>query len=79
VKVEKPIRVMVPGATVVRAFYSEFSRVPRAPSGQRFSADLVDVLRTAVYLVVSVPAYVLASMAFAAAIYLRLAGALLLK
>jgi len=79
VKVEKPIRVMVPGTTLVRAFYSEFSRVPGAPAGQRFSADLVDVLLTAVCLLVSVPAYVVASMAFAAAIYLRLAGALLLR
>jgi len=64
---------------MVRALYSEFGRVPGAPTGQRFSADLVDVLRTALYLMVSVPAYVVASMFFAAAIYLRLAGALLLK
>jgi len=79
VKVGKPVRVMAPGMTVTRAFYSEFNRVPGAPTGQRFSTDLVDVLCTAVYVVVSVPAYVLASMALAAAVYLRLAGALLLK
>ena len=78
-KVEKPIREIRTGEMTVRQLYAEFSRALSAPAGQHFALDLLDVMRTAVYVVVSVPAYALAGVVFAAAIYIRLAGALLLK
>jgi hypothetical protein len=81
VKVEKPIREMLAGEMTPREFYAGFGRAltAPAPAGRHFALDLLDVMRTAVYVIVSVPAYALASVVFAAAIYVRLAGALLMK
>lgn len=76
-KVEKPIRGLLSGEMTLSEFYAECGRTLTAPPGQHFAADLLDVMRTAAYILVSVPAYVLASLAFAAAVYIRLAGALL--
>lgn len=76
-KIEKPIRGMHPGEVMLREFHAELGRALAARPGQHLAADLLDVLRTAVYLLVSVPAYVLASLALAVAMYVRLAGALL--
>ncbi len=78
-KVEKPVRSIHSGEVMVREFCAEFGRALTAPAQNSFAYDLFDVVRTAVYVMVSVPAYALASLFFAAAIYLRLAGALLLK
>jgi hypothetical protein len=70
---------MYPGETMVREFHAELSRVLAAHPKQHFATDLLDVLRTALYLLVSVPLYALASVAIAAAMYVRLAGALLIE
>ncbi len=75
-KIEKSIRVMVPEATEAAALHSSFGRVLWAPAGQGFSGGLVDVLRSAVCLMVFVPACIVAGVAVAAAIYIRLVYAL---
>jgi hypothetical protein len=62
---------------LLREFHAELSRVLAAHPGQHFAADLFDVMRTALYVLVSIPAYMLASIAIAAATYVRLAGILL--
>lgn len=76
-KIDKPVRGVYPGEVWVREFHAELSRVMAAHPRQHFAADLLDVVRTALYLLVSVPLYALASVAIAAAMYVRLAGALL--
>lgn len=79
-KVEKPVRGLHTGEMLVREFYAECNRVfATAPSAPSVAYDLFDVMRTTLYVVVSVPAYALVSLLFAAALYIRVAGALLLR
>jgi hypothetical protein len=77
VKIEKSFREMYSGEMLLREFQAELNRALAAHPGQHFVVDMLDVLRTALYVLISVPFYVIASLALAAATYVRLAGALL--
>jgi hypothetical protein len=77
VKIQKSVRETYTGEVLWRELQTEFGRVLARRPRQHFVADLLDVLRAALYLLIFVPAYVLASLAFAAAFYVRLSGALL--
>jgi hypothetical protein len=76
-KIEKFIREAYSGELLLREFQAELGRTLAAHPGQHFLVDMFDVLRTALYVLVSLPIYVVASLCFAAATYVRLAGALL--
>lgn len=76
-KIEKSFRELYSGEMLLRQFEAELNRALAAHPGQHFAADMFDVLRTALYVLISVPLYLVASLAFAAATYVRLAGALL--
>jgi hypothetical protein len=77
VKIEKSFRALHSGEMLLREFEAELNRALAAHPGQNFAADMFDVLRTAFFVLISVPVYVIASLAFAATAYVRLAGALL--
>lgn len=76
-KIEKSFRQWYSGESLLRGFEAELNRALAAHPGQHLAVDMFDVLRTALYILLSVPLYLIASVAFAAATYVRLAGALL--
>ncbi|WP_169740789.1 hypothetical protein [Nevskia soli] len=77
-KIVKPVRRLRCGDALAREDYAELSLIWPDTVNQNFTADLVDVVRTLAYLTISVPLYLLASIALAVALYIRCAGLLLL-
>jgi len=77
VKIEKSFRQLYSGEMLLRQFEAELNRALVAHPGQHLAADMFDVLRTALYVLISVPLYLVLSVLFAAATYVRLAGVLL--
>jgi hypothetical protein len=76
VKIAKSIRETCSADFLLREFEAELNRALSAHPGQHFAADMFDVLRTALYVAILVPVYMVAGVAFAAATYVRLAGVL---
>ncbi len=77
-KVVKPVRGFHFGDEQVREDYVELNQIWPGTVNQNFTADLLDVARSFAYLTVSIPLYLLASIALAIALYIRCAGLLLL-
>jgi hypothetical protein len=77
VKVEKPIRNFHSGAVLVREDCIELHRPWPGAVSQNITADLLEVASTVVYVVLSIPLYLVASVALALALYVRCAGVLL--
>jgi len=77
VKVEKPNRNFQSGAVLVREDCMEMHRPWPGAVNQNVTADLLEVASTVIYVVLSVPLYLVASIALALALYVRCAGVLL--
>jgi len=77
VKLEKPIRRFHSVEAVVREDYVELSRLWPGAVNRNLTADLLEVAQTALYMLISVPLYLVASLALALALYVRCAGVLL--
>ncbi len=76
-KLEKPIRKFHSVEAVVREDYVELDRLWPGAVNRNLTADLLEVAQTALYMVISVPLYLVASIALALALYVRCAGVLL--
>jgi hypothetical protein len=78
VKLEKPTRSFFSGDALVREDYIQLSRLWPDTANRNLTADLLDVAGIAIYLLVSLPLYLVACLALALALYVRCAGVLLL-
>ena len=77
-KVEKPSRGISHGVALVREDYAELTRIWPGTVNRNLTSDLVELGYTTVYLAVSLPFYLIASIALALALYVRCASTLLL-
>ncbi len=75
-EVKKPVR-RFSAAALAGEDYAELGRIWPGTTQRNLSADLLEGVYTAAYLVVSVPLVLLGGLALAIAVYVRCAGVLL--